>query len=115
MEKTAQSLNIELLPFRLQTPSELMSAFERMEQMHVEAVETGEDPLSIGNVGASTPHDLDLRGWFFLILWVPNGALPAMSPNARYRTLHWIRVALWPVPVLTLFRAGRAALNLMRR
>ena len=52
METTAQSLNIKLLPFRLRTPSELMSAFESMEQAHVEAVETGDDPLSIGNVRA---------------------------------------------------------------
>jgi ABC-type uncharacterized transport system substrate-binding protein len=52
METTAQSLNIKLLPFRLRTPSELVSAFESMEQAHVEAVETGDDPLSIGNVGA---------------------------------------------------------------
>jgi ABC-type uncharacterized transport system substrate-binding protein len=52
METTAQSLNVELLPFRLRTPSELVSAFESMEQAHVEAVETGEDPLAMGNVGA---------------------------------------------------------------
>jgi putative ABC transport system substrate-binding protein len=52
METTARSLNIELQPFRLQAPSELVSAFERMEQAHAEAVETGDDPLSVGNVGA---------------------------------------------------------------
>jgi hypothetical protein len=38
-----------------------------------------------------------------------------MSPDARYWTLHWLRVALWPLPILTLFRAGRGALNLMHR
>jgi len=38
-----------------------------------------------------------------------------MSPNARYWTLHWLRVALWPLPVVTLFRAGRGALKLMRK
>jgi putative ABC transport system substrate-binding protein len=52
METTAQSLNVKLLPFRLRTPSELVSAFESMEQASVEAVETGDDPLSVGNVGA---------------------------------------------------------------
>jgi putative ABC transport system substrate-binding protein len=52
METTAQSLNIKLQPFRLRGPSELVSAFESMEQAHVEAVETGDDPLSVGNVGA---------------------------------------------------------------
>ena len=52
METTAQALNIKLQPFRLREPSEFVSAFERMEQAHVEAVETGDDPLSVGNVGA---------------------------------------------------------------
>jgi ABC-type uncharacterized transport system substrate-binding protein len=52
METTAQSLNIKLLPFRLREPSELVRAFETMEHAHVEAVETGDDPLSTGNVGA---------------------------------------------------------------
>jgi putative tryptophan/tyrosine transport system substrate-binding protein len=52
METTAQSLNVKLLPFRLRAPSELVSAFERMEQEHIEAVETGDDLLSISNVGA---------------------------------------------------------------
>jgi len=52
METTAQSLNVKLLPFRLRTSSELVSAFESMEQASVEAVETGDDPLSVGNVGA---------------------------------------------------------------
>jgi putative tryptophan/tyrosine transport system substrate-binding protein len=52
METAAQALNITLQPFRLREPSELVSAFERMEQAHAEAVETGDDPLSVGNVGA---------------------------------------------------------------
>ena len=52
METAAQALNIKLQPFRLREPSELVSAFERMEQAHAEAVETGDDPLSVGNVGA---------------------------------------------------------------
>src|SRR5262249_49662220 len=50
-----------------------------------------------------------------LIFSVRKGALPTMSTNARYWTLHLLRVALWPPPVLTLFRAGRAALKVMRR
>ena len=52
MEKAAQALNINLQPFRLREPSELVSAFEKMEQTHAEAVETGDDVLSISNVGA---------------------------------------------------------------
>ena len=52
MEKAAQALNIKLQAFRLRDSSELVSAFEKMEQTHAEAVETGDDPLSIGNVGA---------------------------------------------------------------
>jgi putative tryptophan/tyrosine transport system substrate-binding protein len=52
METTAQPLNIKLLPFRLREPSELVQAFESMEQARVEAVEIGDDPLSTGNVGA---------------------------------------------------------------
>jgi putative tryptophan/tyrosine transport system substrate-binding protein len=52
MEATAQSLNIKLLPFRLREPSELVHAFETMEQARMQAVETGDDALSTGNVGA---------------------------------------------------------------
>jgi putative ABC transport system substrate-binding protein len=52
MEATARSLNVKLQPFRLRTPSELVGAFESMERANVRAVETGDDPLSIGNVGA---------------------------------------------------------------
>jgi putative ABC transport system substrate-binding protein len=52
METTARSLNIKLLPFRFREPSEFVSAFERMEQARVEAVETGDDPLSNANAGA---------------------------------------------------------------
>jgi putative ABC transport system substrate-binding protein len=52
MEPTARSLNIKLIPFRFREPSEFVSAFERMEQARVEAVETGDDPLSNLNAGA---------------------------------------------------------------
>jgi putative ABC transport system substrate-binding protein len=52
MENAAQALNIKLQPFRLREPSELVSAFEKMEQTNVEAVETGDEPLVIANVGA---------------------------------------------------------------
>jgi putative ABC transport system substrate-binding protein len=52
METTAQSLKIKLQPFRLRGPSEFVGAFESMEQAHVEAVETGDDPLATGNMGA---------------------------------------------------------------
>jgi hypothetical protein len=37
-----------------------------------------------------------------------------MTPRSRYWTLHWVRVALWPLPVLTLFRVGRATVNAVR-
>jgi len=39
----------------------------------------------------------------------------AMSPSTRYWTLHWLRVLLWPAPVLSLFRAGRWAMSAIRR
>jgi hypothetical protein len=38
-----------------------------------------------------------------------------MNPNTRYWTLHWLRALLWPMPVLSLFRAGRAAVSAIRR
>jgi hypothetical protein len=34
-----------------------------------------------------------------------------MSPGARYWHLHWLRVVLWPLPVLTLFKVGRATVS----
>jgi len=37
-----------------------------------------------------------------------------MSQRTRYWTMHWLRAVLWPLPALTIFRAGRAALNRMR-
>ena len=37
-----------------------------------------------------------------------------MTSTARYWTLHWLRVVLWPLPMLTLLRAGRAACTLLR-
>jgi hypothetical protein len=37
-----------------------------------------------------------------------------MTPRARYWTLHWVRVALWPLPVLTLFRAACATVQAAR-
>jgi putative ABC transport system substrate-binding protein len=52
MAATAQSLDLKLQPFRLRAASELVSAFESMEQAHVQAVETGDDPLTFGNAGA---------------------------------------------------------------
>ena len=38
-----------------------------------------------------------------------------MSLGARYWTLHWLRVLLWPLPVLSLFRTGRGVVNAIRR
>jgi hypothetical protein len=34
--------------------------------------------------------------------------------SARSWTLHWLRVVLWPLPVLSLVRAGRAAATAVR-
>ena len=65
MEKTAQALNVKLQPFALREPSELVGAFEKMEQSHTEAVETGDDPLSIASVGAIVA--LAARGRLLLI------------------------------------------------
>jgi hypothetical protein len=38
-----------------------------------------------------------------------------MTARPRYWTLHWVRVVLWPLPVLTLLRVGRATVNAARR
>jgi len=38
-----------------------------------------------------------------------------MNPRTRYWTLHWLRVALWPLPVLTLLRTARATAKAVRR
>ena len=67
MEATAQSLNVKLQPFRLREPSELVSAFERMEQTHIEAIETGDDPLSTLN---TREH---------LLLWRPEGGFSRLG------------------------------------
>jgi hypothetical protein len=76
-------------------------------------------PASLSAGGRCSLSDplvpFDLGAGPFFKFSVRKGALPIMSPNARYWTLHWLRVALWPLPILTLFRAGRGALNLMRR
>jgi putative ABC transport system substrate-binding protein len=51
MQKAAQSLNIRLQSFPLRGSSELVSTFERIEQGHLEAVETGDDSVINANVG----------------------------------------------------------------
>jgi hypothetical protein len=38
-----------------------------------------------------------------------------MNQRTRYWTLHWVRAAFWPLPVLAAFKATRAAVNAMRR
>ena len=53
METTAQSLKIKLQPFRLRGPSEFVDALESMEQAHVEAVETGDDPFGYRQHGSN--------------------------------------------------------------
>jgi putative ABC transport system substrate-binding protein len=52
MEMAAQLLNVRLQPFWLRPSDDLVGAFKRMEQRHVEAVEIGDDPLDLPNVGA---------------------------------------------------------------
>jgi putative ABC transport system substrate-binding protein len=54
METAAKSLTIALQPFRLRAMSELISAFGEMEQSHMEAIETGDDQMPLGNIGAVT-------------------------------------------------------------
>jgi hypothetical protein len=36
------------------------------------------------------------------------------QPRVRYWILHWVRVALWPMPIVTLFKAARVAVNTAR-
>jgi putative ABC transport system substrate-binding protein len=50
-EKAAQSLNVRLQSFPLRGTDELVSIFERMEQGHLGAVETGDDPVIFANIG----------------------------------------------------------------
>jgi len=38
-----------------------------------------------------------------------------MTRRAHYWTLHWLRVVLWPLPVLSLFRSGHWAVSAIRR
>jgi putative ABC transport system substrate-binding protein len=52
IELAAQSLNVKLQRFRVGGPSDLVSAFEKMEEGHVEAVETGDDLVIVTNLGA---------------------------------------------------------------
>jgi putative tryptophan/tyrosine transport system substrate-binding protein len=52
MEVAAKSLKVRLQPFRLRAPSEFVNAFESMEQEGVEAVETGDEAVFVGNAGA---------------------------------------------------------------
>ena len=34
-----------------------------------------------------------------------------MSPRTRYWIIHWVRVLLWPLPVMTIVKCGTAALK----
>jgi len=34
-----------------------------------------------------------------------------MNPRAHYSIVHWLRVLLWPLPVLSVVRAGRWAVG----
>jgi putative ABC transport system substrate-binding protein len=52
MEATAKPLNVTLSAYRLQSPSELVAAFEDMEKKNVQAVEIGDDQLTVSNLGA---------------------------------------------------------------
>jgi putative tryptophan/tyrosine transport system substrate-binding protein len=55
METTAQSLGIQLQPFRLRGPNEIVDAFEAVERGDAKAVETGDDTIFITNIGAIAP------------------------------------------------------------
>jgi putative ABC transport system substrate-binding protein len=50
MEIAAKSLDIELHPYRLRQTSELLSAIGEMEKAHIEAIESGEDQIALGNI-----------------------------------------------------------------
>jgi len=52
MEAMAETLNVKLQPYQLRGASEFVNAFQKMEQAHVEGVETSDDPLATGNMGA---------------------------------------------------------------
>jgi putative ABC transport system substrate-binding protein len=52
METAAKSLNMELQPYRLRYPGDLPGALSEMAQAKVEAVETGDDQIALGNIGA---------------------------------------------------------------
>jgi putative tryptophan/tyrosine transport system substrate-binding protein len=52
MDMTAHSLNVELLQFPVRAPSEFKSAFERMVQEQIAAVEIGDDSMFLSNLGA---------------------------------------------------------------
>jgi putative ABC transport system substrate-binding protein len=54
METAAKSLGIVLRPFRLRAMSDLIDAFGDMEQSKVDAIETGDDQMPLGNIGALT-------------------------------------------------------------
>ncbi len=41
-------------------------------------------------------------------------AMVEAQPRVRYWILHWLRVALWPMPIVTLFKAARIAVNTAR-
>ena len=54
MQAAAKSLKVELRPFRLRSPGELESALEQIEKMRLEAIETGDDQIALGNIGVLT-------------------------------------------------------------
>src|SRR5262249_59833336 len=74
MEMAARSLNVRLQPVGLRPNDDLVGAFEQMEQRHVEAVEIGDDPLDLPNVGAIAA--LATRGRLL-------SAGPTILPKAR--------------------------------
>src|SRR5262249_12013047 len=52
MQATAQLLQLDLQLFELRRPSELVAAFESMEETRVEALETGDDAVAATNVSS---------------------------------------------------------------
>lgn len=58
------------------------------------------------------PLDKDLfrnREWATLIGDTASSPGGQMKDRTRYWIFHWVRVVLWPVPVLTLLKVWRAA------